>query len=778
MKRKLWWAVGGLALVVFWGVAAAWLWLKLIVPPLQGRERVPGLGAVVTVMFDSLAVPHVVARDEDDLFTAIGYLHARDRLWEMDLLRHAAAGRLSELFGAQTVSADRAMREREMLRIARARVAAASPASRRALEAYARGVNAWIARHNRALEFRVLRHDPEPWLPEHSIAIGVLQAWELHSDGEELSLANAVRALGRVRAMDLVPSYPDTGPVILPHFGTAGRPAAIARGEVSGTADSTAIAGFDRLPAASNAWTVGPRWTASGKPILANDPHLTLRAPSVWYLVGAHAPGYDVVGVTIPGVPAVVLGHNARLGWGFTNAMVDDVDFVVEQLSADSTRVRTAAGWAPVETVAETVLVRGGAPVIYVRRRTAHGPLVAMGWKPDSAGRALAMRWVAQDTTSDEMAALLGFGRAGSLSQFQAALTTFRSPEQNVVYADADGNIAYFLGGHVPVRRSGEGMLPTAGWTDAGAWTRYLTPAELPHAVNPPEGMIVTANNRVIRGEQPFISNLYELPYRAERILELSSSDSAATAASVAGHQLDQVDLFARQTREIAARAATDAGHLDVAQRLRAWDGTMRVDAREPTIFWAWYRELWYQTYAGHPSDYHPSGPLHRWLAQDSSPWFDDPRTPEHEDLRLVARRAMDSALARGADQPWGRVHRTIMGHPLGGVGLLNRVFGFNVGPFPNGGDTYTLDVAITSGRRPPFSSDYGPSMRHVVDFGNVDGAGGFILPTGESGHPLSPHYRDQTARWRRGELWILPVDVTKVRGTDTLYLLPETKTP
>jgi len=290
--------------------------------------------------------------------------------------------------------------------------------------------------------------------------------------------------------------------------------------------------------------------------------------------------------------------------------------------------------------------------------------------------------------------------------------------------------------------------------------------------------MIVTANNRVIRGDQPFISNLYELPYRAERIIELTRGDSAATASSVARHQLDQVDLFARSMREIAARAAGDAGHADVAQRLRSWDGSMAVDAREPTIFWSWYRELMYQTYEGRLPAYHPAGPLHRWLAQGGSPWFDDPRTPEHEDLRALARWAMDSALVHGADTPWGGAHHTIMEHPLGAVALLNGIFGFNVGPFANGGDTYTLDVAITDGRRPPFSSDYGPSLRHVVDFGDVDGSGGFILPTGQSGHPLSGHYRDQTARWWKGQLWILPVVVAMVRGTDTLYLLPETKTP
>lgn len=773
--------VGVLAVSV---LGAARLWLEAGVAPLGGREAVAGLADSVVILWDSLAVPHILASAEEDLFAAIGYVHARDRMFQMDLLRHAAEGRLSELFGERTVASDRALRELELGRIARARWAKAGVEARRAARAYAVGVTAWLARDHRALEFRLLGHAPEPWRPEHTIAVGLLQAWDLRSSGDELAFAQAVARLGPERASALLPEYPDTAPVIV---GTAQAAARHLPLKGSGLRAPEEVLGLPTdaeqrvhsllphrgAPAASNSWVLGPSRTASGKPILANDPHLTLRAPSTWYLVGAHAPGYEVVGATIPGIPAVVLGHNARIAWGLTNVLVDDVDYVIEELSADSTRYRTATGWAPVETVAETLRVRGGASLVYRRHRTAHGPVVETGRTPDS-GRVPVLRWVAQDSPSDEVSALVRMGRARDYESFASAITGFRSPEQNVVYADADGNIAYFLAGHVPVRLRGDGTLPTAGWTEEGRWLRYLSAAELPRALNPPGGVIVTANNRVAGQDYPFfISRHWELPYRAQRILELVGADRAATAASVARHQLDVVDPFARAVKSLAGRAALAAGRADLADRLRGWDGAMAADRLEPGLFWSWYRELQGLTYADESPAYRPAAPLHRWIAAGASPWFDDVRTAEREDLPALARRAMENVLGRGALRPWGDVHHTVQEHPLGSVPVLGRLIPFDIGPLATGGGDYTVNVSPSAGRSPPFQSDYGPSLRHVVDFGAVDRVGGFILPAGQSGHPFSPHYRDQTERWLKGELWILPLALSEVRARDTLVLVP-----
>lgn len=767
-----------LALLVLAGlglVGVRW-WIGSLEPARSGRASIPGLGDSVTVLWDSLAVPHVIAHSDSDFFAVLGYLHARDRLWQMDLLRHAAEGRLSELFGAQTIEDDRALREREMSRIARAREAVASAVTRAAGAAYARGVNAWIATGHRAVEFRVVGHTPEPWRTVHSIEIGLLEAWELRSDNGEIAHARAIASLGATKAADLFVPYPNSAPVIVE--GSNGHGPTTWR---SSTEDAHATA--------SNSWAIGPGHTRSGKPILENDPHLELRAPSLWYLVGAHAPGYEVVGVTIPGLPPVVLGHTAGHGWGFTNGMIDDVDYVQERISNDTARYLTPTGWSTVEVVVETLQVKGRDAVIYQRHRTASGPLVEVGWRPDSQ-TAFALRWTAQQP-SDELAALIGMARATTRQEFESALETFRSPEQNVVYADTGGTIAYYLAGFVPVRRTGDGSRPEPGWSAGGGWTRNLTTAELPRMVNPASGFIVTANNRIVGDVFPIrIRADYDFPDRAQRIWEMVRRDTAATAAMVAREQVDQVSIFLRQVAPIASDAIEAAcrphppapnprpcGEVGtrgnaLAEQIRGWNGDMAVDRTEPTLVWAWYRELQALTYDDESPDFRPSAPMHRWLLAGQSLWFDDVRTPEPEDLATLAEHAMDSVLARGAPRPWGEVHVHTQRHPLGSVPVLGWLAGFNVGPLHLGGGNQTVNVCPAPQYTPPYRCTEGPSMRHVVDFGDVDGSGGFILPTGQSGNPRSRHYRDQTARWMQGDLWIVPVDVHRVRAVDTLTLV------
>ena len=760
MRRIVAWLGAGLLLLVVAAAVGFRMWLAAAAPPLGGREVLPGIGDSVEVLWDSLAVPHIIARSDSDAFAALGYLHARDRLWEMDLLRHAAEGRLSELFGARTLRADRVLRTREVGRLARERWAHASDTARHIAAAYARGVNAWLARGDRPAELRLLGHTPEPWGPVNSIEIGLVEAWDLHSDNGEIAHARALAKLG-ARAADLFAAYPDSAPVIVE--GTARR---------GSDREAWRSSTEEARAAASNSWAIGPAHTRSGKPILENDPHLPLSAPSIWYLAGVHAPGYEVVGVTIPGLPGVVLGHTAHHGWGFTNGMIDDVDYVEEQITPDTTRYRTPSGWADVEMVAETLRVKGGEPVVYRRGRTADGPLVDLGWRPDST-TAFALRWTAQ-TPSDDLAALIRMAQARNVSEFEAALVNFRVPEQNVVYADRDGTIAYFLAGRVPVRRAGDGAVPTPGWSGEGGWTRYLSADELPKEVNPPSGFVVTANNRIVGDAFPIpIRADYDLPERAERIWEMVRRDSDATAAAVAREQLDVVNVFLRRIAPLAARAADSAGRQDLGDRLRRWDGAMATDQIEPTLVWSWYRELQALTYDDESPEFRPHAALHRWLLEGSSPWFDDVRTPEREDLAMLARRAMDSVLARGALRPWGEVHTHTEEHPLGTVPVLGRLAGFNVGPLHMGGGNNTVAVCPSSEYAPPFTCTEGPSMRHVVDFGDVDGAGGFILPAGQSGNPRSPHYRDQAARWLRGELWVVPIDVRRVHATDTLRLVP-----
>jgi len=802
----------GVAVVVLAAAGALALQLYRSIPPLSGTATLPGLGADVEVLFDSAGVPHITARSDADAFEALGYLHARDRLWEMETLRRAAEGRLSEILGPAALDADRFLRGLDIPLAARRSADLLPPESRTLVDAYVRGVNRWITAHPRPLgpEFLVLRFTPQTWTPEQLFEVGRLMAWDLVNAGGELSLARAAARVGAERVRDLFPAYPDSAPVILPrgsgHWaergggigsGTpAGAGAGARRGEDDGTqprpgarpALPSALLALRDIPVipplaaelldgasiarASNSWVIGPARTRSGKPILANDPHLALRAPALWYLATIESPLFHVSGATIPGLPAVILGHNRSIAWGLTNVGVDDVDYVIERLSDDSSRVQTPSGWQPLEVSRDSIRVHGRPAVPFTLRRGPHGPLVgrAPGGDPKTA---LAMRWTAQDP-SDELTALLTVDRAGSWGEFRAALRGFRVPEQNWIYADVTGNIGYQMTGAVPVRRSGTGLLPTPGWTDEGRWERYLDFEELPWTLNPPEGFIVTANNRVIGPEYPwFITASWEMPYRAARIRELITSGDRFTADDARRMQMDTLDAFARWAKGLAAEAADRVGRPDLARALSAWDGTMGSDRVEPSIFWSWYRALQRLTYEDElPDGYAPSNPLHRWLHAGTSPWFDDVRTSQLEDLGALSERAMLEALPQAEGVRWGAMHRTLSAHALGSVRILDRLLHLNIGPTPRAGSLYTVDVADFGSLRPPFVNTHAASFRQVVDLADLAHAG-MMVTTGESGNPLARRYRDQVSWWWRGDLRVVSLERRDVAAADTLRLVP-----
>ncbi len=787
--------------VLLLGLAAVCFSLLRSVPPLSGRERVAGLGAGVEVVFDSLAIPHITASSDADAFTALGYLHARERLWAMEIMRRAAEGRLSEILGAATVASDRYLRSLDIVRASRSGLATVPPESRAILDAYVRGINAWIAAPTRPLppEFRLLRFRPEPWTALQSFEVARVMAWDLQAGSTELRLARALAIVGPERIRDLFPPA-DSGPVIIqrgtgswrgrtapPRGGrseertrrTALPRAHLAAGEIPVVPpEAEAILDWVAMSRASNAWVIGGSRTASGKPILANDPHLELRAPALWYLASIASPGYAVAGATIPGMPGVILGRNRRIAWGWTNLGADDVDYVIERFTADTARVLTTAGWQPAEVERDSIRVRGRPAVPFVLRRTGHGPVV--GASPEAPGaattgevRLLALRWNAHDP-SDEVSAGLALDRAGDWETFLAAAHQLKAPEQNWVYADVDGNIGYTATGNVPVRSSGNGLLPTAGWTDEGRWERYLDFEELPRVFNPPEGFIVTANNRVIGPEYPFLLTAdWELPHRAARIRELITGGTRFTADDVRRMQMDTLDVFARWAKERAARAAASAGRSDVAQALRAWDGTMGSDRTEPTIFYTWYRALQRLTFEDElQGTWAPGYVLQAGMRAGAGPWFDDVRTPEREDLDALSLRAMRAALPLAADRRWGTVHVTVSRHALGSAAPLDLVLRLNVGPAPRAGSLYTVDVADFGAFTPPFINTHAASFRQVVDLA-VPQDGMLILSSGQSGNPLSRHYRDQVRRWWGGTLARVPLGRELGRGATVLMLVP-----
>jgi penicillin amidase len=780
-------------------LAGLWWTLQRSVPPLSGRETLAGLSAPADVVFDSLAIPHIVASTENDAVRVLGYLHARDRLWAMEVMRRAAEGRFAEVLGARAVETDRFLRSLDIPHVAHLILQQSSPESRAVVDAYVGGVNEWIARKARPLgpEFRLLGVAPEPWTAQQVVEVARVMSWDLANASAELELARAQARLG-LRVKDLFPWVPDTGAVILPRgSGTwsagAHRPrsggrthertmgdvlpsAHLAMGQVPVIPPLAAeVMDAVAMSRASNSWVIGPGRSRSGKPLLANDPHLTLRAPALWYLAAIETPTLTVAGATIPGLPAVVLGRNRRIAWGLTNIEADDLDYVIERLSADSSKVQSPEGWVAVEIVRDSIRVKGARAESFTLIRTPDGPIVGAdpsGVARDSGGtvRALAMRWVGSEP-SDDLAALMQVGHAGTWDEFLRAVAGWKSPEQNWVYADVDGNIGYTASGNIPVRRSGQGLLPTPGWTGEGAWERYLSFAELPRAFNPPEGFIVTANNRIAGPEYPFfVTASPALPYRAERIREMILAKPRLDAEDVRRMQMDTVDLFARWAKAIAARAADSAGRVDVAAALRAWDGTAGSDRTEPAIFFTWYRALQRMTYEDDSPGYAPNSPLQHWMSDGASPWFDDVRTPQREDLAALSLAAMREALRVTHGRRWGEIHTTVSRHALGGIRALDLLLGLNVGPRPRAGSLYTVDVADFGRLEPPFVNSHGPSFRQVVDLADMEG-GRVIITSGQSGNPWSRHYRDQRDRWWKGELWGLPLSHDRVATLATLRL-------
>jgi len=772
--KKLGYAVLALLLLVVAGLGGT-RWYLGRAEPDPGRDAaLAGLGAPVEVWRDSLAVPHVWARSEADLFRAMGYVHAQDRLWQMELFRRVADGRMAEILGPDLVDTDRFLRTIGMGRAADADERLLDPRARALLQAYADGVNAWIRENPGPLppEFMVLRFQPEPWKVRNTLSIAKIMAWDLAGWELDLELQRAVDAVGPELGRDLIPAYPASGITIMEDVVVAPA-AAPATPRVSGMSIPSipplAAALLDGVSAAraSNAWVIGGSRTRSGKPILANDMHLALRAPALWYLAALHGGGFNVAGMTLPGVPVVIAGHSDRVAWGFTNAMVDDVDFFIEEADpADSTRYRTERGSEPFIVRHDTIRVIGAAPVVHRVRATRHGPVLSDVEKR-SGGRVLAMKWTALDP-SREVSAFFGMNRARNAAEFVAAMRDFRTPHQNVVFADVDGAFGYQMGGRVPVRPSAGAILPVPGWTGEGEWERYLELSEHPRLLNPPRGYVVTANNLQSRALYARIGTEYADPARAERITQMVREGGRMTAADVARQQMDVRDLFALRHLPLAIRAAGLAGDTAAARTLRAWDGSATLDSRAAPLFYAWFDALRKligdDEFRGKPP-YFNRGTLDRLLARGGGAWVDDVRTPKRETLDGLSAEAMRQAVRTVAGRSWGEMHSTRMDHPLGVVSALDRAFGLNVGPFPSPGSGNTVNALGLGRRQAPYVNGYGPSQRHVVDMALVDDEGGFIIPTGQSGIPTSRHYRDQTPLWRDGRLWRIPLDRRKAEA-------------
>jgi penicillin amidase len=795
-RRLTYWTLGlvpGLVTVI---LGASLVWLRGSLPDLDGNHVLPGLAAPAEVLRDADGVVTIHAEGELDAARALGYVHAQDRLWQMDFMRRAGAGRLSEVVGPATLRIDRLMRGLGLYRTAENNLAELAPDVRALLEAYAEGVNAFLAapRGPWPPEFQLLRYEPEPWRPADSLVWGRLMAFQLSGNWPDESLRLYLSGRLSPAQIDVLwPEYPPDAPVTLtPTTGVRRaskasplqpydeRAESIATKPRLNRDSASAPRGIDpELPwswapkDASNLWVLDGARTATGRPILANDPHLPLEAPGQWYLTRIETPELTLSGATAPGVPYLVVGHNGHIAWGFTTTHADTQDLFMERLSTERPgHYDTPDGPRPFEVREEVIEVRHEAPEVLTVRTTRHGPVFS-DLRPALAkalpeDQVLALAWPALNADDRTAEAVYRLNRARGWPDFLAAMALFHSPAQNVAYADTAGAIGFHTVGRIPLRKAGDGRAPVPGWTGAHDWRGFIPFAELPRVANPPGGRIVNANNRVADGTYPhLITADWPDPHRARRITLVLNAHDKITVENSLALQQDTVSLGARRLLlQLLHYPLPESKQVARAGALLAkWDYRMARDQPAPLIFHAWLAELNKALLAD------DLGPVYsRFQRVDSDllvavlsagdVWCDDVRTPKTESCAGLVGPALEAALARleerfGADIDdwrWGKAHIARFPHPvLRHIPVIGSWLEFAV---EADGGFYTVNRGgprLGGAAESRFEDHHGPGFRAVYDLADLDNSR-FMIATGQSGNPLSAHYGSLARRWRDGD--------------------------
>lgn len=747
-----------LALIALFGAALVYLWITgLASVPQDGQASLPGLDAQVVVVFDKNGIPTIRAGTMGDAYRALGYLHARDRLWQMETTRRVGAGRMSEIVGGSMLSFDILMRELDFHARAVAQ-AAALPAEERAdLEAYASGVNAYLEARDTPLpiEFQIAFHEPEPWTVADSLVWGGLMSLQLSGDAfGEARRAARLALLGPDRAAEFSPSHHDT-------------PTTMNRGN-----HDAWIADYD----ASNAWAIAGDQTATGKPILANDPHLGLRMPGTWYLARIETPELTLVGATAPGVPLHVLGHNGHIAWGLTTTHADNQDTVIlDRAAYDAATVRT-----------EEIKVRFGEPVTYDVRETPFGPVVGR-----LGEAATALSWTGLDTKQSTASALYRLNRAQNWDEFLAAMALFQDPVQNVFYADVDGRIGMKVVGRIPIRVDGaDGRVPVSSSDPHARWVGAVPSADLPGLLDPASGIIANANNRIIDDRYPHaISTDFVEGYRIERLLEgLDAAMPNHTLQDSTALQTDIVAMDARALTPLFRAAVPSSPEAAAALRLfDGWDHRMDRHAAAPALYSTMLNELARVLAEDDLGDLFAES----WRADAgfvetaltrAPGWCDDQRTTPVEDCTWALSVALDRAVASlndrlGADPSawrWGDLHGAPMRNiPLSYIPVVSALVDR---PIETSGGDHTLARGQSrgGGGEAPFAHRHGAGYRAVYDLSNLDESL-FALAGGQSGNPFAPSYGSLLGDWRDGRYFRIPGRAGDIppSGGSLLRLIP-----
>ena len=814
MKKAIWFKRAAWALFITALIAAlaAVTYAESSLPTLAGTLHVHGLQAQVQIERDAEGIPTIKAQSSADAFFGLGYVHAQDRLWQLEVHRRLSSGRLAEVFGGAALETDKFLRALGVRRAAAAQWKNANAETKQTIQAYTAGINAYISSgmRSRPPEFVVLGVHPEPWQPEDTLAWAIMMAWDLGGNwSAELLRMRLSLTLPVSRINELLPPYPGENPLPTADYAALFRGLGIHADTGKQALLAAPESGIEGV--GSNNWVIAGSRTESGKPLLANDPHLKLSAPALWYLVRLEAPGLKVAGASVPGLSAVILGQTDHLAWGFTNTAPDVQDLYLERIKPDDpTLYQTPTGWEKFEVFHEIIRVKGQADVQLTTRQTRHGPVISDADVPATQGilgapqgsknkpaLALALRWTALDTDAwKTTTAATGLAQATTVAEFVAAAGGHVAPMQNMVVADRSGNIGMVSAGRVPQRKPENdlmGLVPAPGWDARYDWAGSLPSDQTPREVNPARGWIATANQRIHGPDYPhFITSEWSPPYRQQRIESLLTAQDKHSIQSMARIQADVHSLGTQRLMPFLHQAAAASKHplAKAAQaELAGFEGDMQATKAAPLIAWAWARQLTEalfsdkmgaQLYARQlvGSRNFREG-LVNVLDNKLQFWCDNQTTAKVEDCDEQMAAAFDRALdelraAQGANPAhwqWGRAHQVRAEHrPFSKVRALRSFFELRA---PSGGDTYTVNQTRVTLKPDPttgeiYLNEHGASYRGLYDLANPSNST-FIQSTGQSGNPFSPWYRSLTDRW--GAVRAVPVLATQTKHT--LVLVP-----
>ena len=796
------WVIRGFGLgVILVGFAClgAWYLVQRSLPNYDAELRVPVITAPVEIARTREAVPHVFGATDADIYFGLGYAHAEDRFWQMEVLRRTAQGRLSEMLGPAVVDADELLRRMGLYRAAESSVSVQAPYTRAALDAYAAGVNARLAATpgwgGPAPEFLLFPIEIEPWRPADSLAILKLTALQLasHVDREVLR-ARVAAVVSPERLADILPDDPNTGIVTSP------RDASLYPVYRDGPVETAALPGFLMGPFSSNAWAAGPSRSATGLPLLANDPHLDLVAPSVLYLARLELSTGAAIGGTIPGIPSVLTGRRADLAWGVTAANMDDQDVYFERLNPDNpNEVLTPDGYMPLRVERETIRVRGGDPVEIELKWSENGPVIPGKYynltTVTPAGHVAVIARTLFDPADTSLSAGHRLMKARSIEEAMDAVEDFVTPAQNLTLADSKG-VALQMIGRMPRRLEGHstlGRMPSEGWIAANRWRGTLGYHDNPRFADPVEGIVGNTNNKTVDRPFPFhVSYDWGDIQRILRWEELMAAQDLHDMESFMAAQLDPVSLPAKRLlpilEEVLGPVTGSSG--EAMALLTGWDAAMLEDRPEPLIYAAWMQALQPHLIKDELGELaeaftHPNPVfLERVLSDENgaSVWCDDVSTPAVENCAETAGTALDIAIERLAESPggalsvlrWGDVHQATHDHPvLGGLPVIGAFV--NIRQSTSGGD-HTMMRGLTYGTGDePLRNKHGSVFRSIIDMADPESSV-FVISTGQSGHPLSRHYRDQAELWRDGRYLSMSLDPAAIHSNAQAItrLLPE----